>query len=46
MGKGSSRRNEDTTKVESNPFWENTSFARKQKEKKANQLKPTDKKKT
>ena len=46
MGKGSGRRNEDTKKVESNPFWENTSFARKQKEKEASQLKSTDKKKT
>lgn len=33
MGKGSGRRIEDTKKVESNPFWENTSFAKKQREK-------------
>ena len=33
MGKGSSRRNEDLKKIESNPFWENTTFAKKQKEK-------------
>lgn len=46
MGKGSGRRNEDTKKIESNPFWENTSFARKQKEKETGQLKSTDKKKT
>lgn len=37
MGKGSSRRVEDTKKVESNPFWENTTFAKKQKEKYGNQ---------
>lgn len=46
MGKGSGRRNEDTKKVESNPFWENTSFARRQKEKEASQSKPGDQKKT
>lgn len=33
MGKGSSRRIEDLKKVESNPFWENTTFAKKQREK-------------
>ena len=33
MGKGSGRRVEDVKKIESNPFWENTTFAKKQKEK-------------
>jgi hypothetical protein len=33
MGKGSGRRIEDTKKVESNPFWENTTFAKNKKEK-------------
>lgn len=33
MGKGSGRRVEDVRKIESNPFWENTTFAKKQKEK-------------
>lgn len=33
MSKGSGRRQENTKKVESNPFWENTTFAKKQKEK-------------
>jgi len=46
MGKGSSRRVEDTEKIESNPFWENTTFAKKQREKDANKSKHTDKKKT
>jgi len=36
MSKGSGRRKEDTTKVEANPFWENTTFAKKQKEKYGN----------
>lgn len=42
MGKGSSRRTEDTKKVESNPFWENTTFAKKQKEKYGNQSDTAD----
>jgi hypothetical protein len=46
MGKGSGRRVEDTKKVESNPFWENTTFAKKQREKYADKSKHTDKKKT
>jgi len=46
MGKGSSRRVEDTKKVESNPFWENTTYAKKQKAKEHEQSKSTDKKKT
>lgn len=46
MGKGSGRRIEDTKKIESNPFWENTSFARKKREKETSQPKSTDKKKT
>jgi hypothetical protein len=33
MGKGSGRRVEDVKKIESNPFWQNTTFAKKQKEK-------------
>lgn len=33
MGKGSGRRVEDVKKVESNPFWENTTYAKKQREK-------------
>lgn len=33
MGKGSGRRTENLKKIESNPFWENTTFAKKQKEK-------------
>jgi len=33
MGKGSGRRVENLKLVESNPFWENTTFAKKQKEK-------------
>ena len=45
MGKGSGRRIEDTKKVESNPFWENTSFAKKQREKETSKPKSTDKKK-
>ena len=46
MGKGSGRRVEDTKKVESNPFWENTTFAKKQKEKYGNQSDTIDIKKT
>jgi hypothetical protein len=46
MGKGSGRRVEDTKKVESNPFWKNTTFAKKQKEKYGNQSDTTDIKKT
>ena len=46
MGKGSGRRVEDTKKVESNPFWENTTFAKKQKEKYGNQSDTTQPKKT
>lgn len=46
MGKGSGRRFEDTKKVESNPFWENTTFAKKQREKYGNQSDTTDTKKT
>ena len=46
MGKGSGRRVEDTKKVESNPFWKNTTFAKKQKEKYGNQSDTTDTKKT
>jgi hypothetical protein len=46
MGKGSSRRVEDTKKVESNPFWENTTFAKNQKEKHGNESNTTDAKKT
>ena len=46
MGKGSGRRVEDTKKVESNPFWENTTFAKKQREKYGDKSKYTDKKKT
>jgi hypothetical protein len=41
MSKGSGRRIEDTKKVESNPFWENTTFAKKQKEKNATKPNPT-----
>lgn len=37
MGKGSGRRVEDVKKIESNPFWENTTYAKKQKEKYGNQ---------
>jgi hypothetical protein len=36
MSKGSGRRKEDIKKVESNPFWENTTFAKKKKEKYGN----------
>jgi len=45
MGKGSGRRVEDAKKVESNPFWENTTFAKKQREKHGNQSNTTDTKK-
>ena len=45
MGKGSGRRIEDSKKVESNPFWENTTFAKKQREKDANQTKANKTKK-
>jgi len=46
MGKGSGRRNEDLKKIESNPFWENTTYAKKQREKNANKFKHTNEKKT
>lgn len=46
MGKGSGRRVEDTKKVESNPFWKNTTFAKKQREKYGNQSDTTNAKKT
>ena len=42
MGKGSGRRVEDTKKIESNPFWENTTFAKKQKEKYGNKSNSVD----
>lgn len=48
MGKGSGRRIENTKLVESNPFWENTTFAKKQREKEngKNVTNATDTKKT
>ena len=48
MGKGSGRRNENLKLVESNPFWENTTFAKKQREKEngGNVTNTTDTKKT
>ena len=46
MGKGSSRRVEDTKKIESNPFWENTTYAKKQKDKDGNQPDTKNTKKT
>jgi len=46
MGKGSGRRIEDSKKVESNPFWENTTFAKKQKEKYGNKPNTINTKKT
>lgn len=42
MSKGSGRRKEDTKKVESNSFWENTTFAKKQKEKYGNKSDSVD----
>ena len=42
MSKGSGRRKENTKLVESNSFWENTTFAKKQKEKNGNKSNSVD----
>ena len=46
MGKGSGRRKEDLKKIESNPFWENTTYSKKQKEKYGNKSNSANTEKT